>query len=203
MAVPPTTTARRLLMPTVVVGVLAWTTGQGLLPDAGLEWPERWDAVAAARGRQGVATALLFLAGCCLVITSGLLPRLSRAGRVGATLLGLGGVWLCSGRAAFNLQLLKATDLDRADGIAALSASQGPTFVAFLPTLLALLAAPVLLAVAARRTAGASWLPLGLWVVGMALFLAGEFQVKALEVAGTGLAGTGLILAVRALSRRC
>jgi len=200
---PPAATDRTgPLVAVLAAAAVCWTAGQGLLPDMGMEFPARYDNVADARGLESLATVLLFLAGCLLVVSSGLLVRrhLSRLAAAGALLLGLGGVWLCAGRAAFNLQMLKATELDRAEGIAFLESSAGPAFAAFLPTLLALLLSGILLAVAARRS-GSGWLPLVLWLLGIGLFLGSEFAVKPLEALGIGLAGCSLVLSGRALRR--
>lgn len=191
----------RLLLTVLAAAALCWTLGQAVLPDMGSDLSERYDSVGSARGRETLATVLLFLAGCLYVVASGLLSRarLSRSGAAGAALLGLGGVWLCAGRAAFNLQMLKATELDRADGVAFLEASGGPAFAAFLPTLLALLLSGILLGLAARRSGRIKWLPLGLWIVGIGLFVGSEFSVKPLEIVGIGLASFGLLLATHAL----
>lgn len=194
-------TRGRALLAVLGAAALCWTAGQGVLPDMGLEFPERYDSVAGARGRESLATVLLFLAGCLYVVAAGVLARmpLSRTGAAGTLLLGLGGVWLCAGRAAFNLQMLKATELDRDAGITFLEASGGPSFAAFLPTLLALLLSGVLLGIAARGSGRAGWLPLGLWVLGIGVFVATEFSVKPLEVMGIATANCGLVLAARAV----
>ena len=192
-----------MLLPVIAAGG-CWTAGQALLPDMGLEWPERFDAVAGARGRESVSTVLLFLAGALLVVSAiGLARAVRRPGRLATTgipLLGLGGIWLCAGRAAFNLEFLAATspEVSREQGLAVLTAPDSPAFAVFPLTLLALLLGPLLLTVAVRRT---SWLPLAAWVLGIACFLGSEFQVKTLEVVGVAVASAGLVLAARALLR--
>lgn len=204
----PLTTPRRstpwpLVLPLGVAGA-CWTAGQALLPDTGLEWAERYDAVAGSRGAQAASTVLLFLAGAALVVAALGLARSLGPGRravtVGTVLLGLGGVWLCAGRAAFNLQFLAATapEVPREQGLAVLESSS-PAFAVFPLTLLALLLGPVVLGVAVRRT---TWLPLLLWVLGIALFVMTEFQVKAGEVIGIGLASAALVLLGLALTRK-
>lgn len=193
---------RTVLVPLVIAGV-CWTAGQAALPDMGLEWGQRYDAVAAARGLQAASTALLFAAGVALVTGAIALARLVGPGRrlvtVGTTLLGIGGVWLCAGRAAFNLQFLDVTgtDLPREQALALLS-STSPVFAVFPLTLLALLVGPVLLGIAVRRS---TWAPLVLWVVGIGLFVGTEFQVKAGEVVGIGLASAALGLLGREVVR--
>ncbi len=178
-----------------------WLAGQAVLPDLGMELPERLDAVAAARGMEALSTALLLVAGALLVVAAiGLSPaapagrggRLVRAGLVG---VGLGGVWLAAGRAAFNLSMLDATapGVNREAALAVLSAPDGPEWIVFPLCLLALLVGPVLLGVGARRSGATSWWPLVLWVVGIGLFVATEFAVKAGEIAGIALACTGLV----------
>lgn len=194
----------------LIGGAAAWVSGQAVLPDMGLEWEQRLAAVAAARGAQELATVLLFVAGVLFVVAATALrtrtvdsprPRLAAAGAVA---LGLGGVWLCAGRAAFNLQLLKATadGVDPASGLALLSASEGLGFVPFPLTLLALLSAPILLAAAAGGRVRTTWLPLGLWVIGIGAFMAAEFTNKPLEIAGIATANVGLVLAGAAHLRR-
>lgn len=183
------------LVPLTVAGA-CWTAGQAVLPDMGLQLPERYDAVAQARGLQALSTVLLFLAGSALVVAALALARAAgRAPRLvslGTVLLGLGGVWLCAGRAAFNLHMLSVTapDVPRDEALTVLE-NTSPAFAVFPLTLLALLLGPLLLAVAVRR---ATWLPLVLWVGGIGLFVVSEFQVKALEVAGIGLAAVALVL---------
>lgn len=184
-------------------GAVAWVVGQALLPDMGLEFEERLPAVAAARGAEELATALLFVAGTLFVVAATALRRRTsgsarpRLASAGAVALGLGGVWLCAGRAAFNLQMLKATagGVDPAAGLSVVSASEGLGFAPFPLTLLALLAAPIMLAMAAPGGRHAAWLPLALWVIGIAAFMAGEFTMKPAEIAGITIANIGLVLA--------
>jgi hypothetical protein len=192
---------RTLTSSALVVGVACWVAGQAVLPDAGATWPDRLDAVAAARGAESLATVLLFLGGALLVVGAvGLAPAI-RAGRgrrllqTGTVLLGLGGVWLAAGRAAFNLQLLDATspDVPRESALAVLSAPDGPEWIVFPICLLALLVGPGLLGIGARRSGAVSWWPLALWVAGIAGFVATEFASKAGEIAGLAVAGTGLV----------
>lgn len=182
----------------LAAGCLAWVAGQALLPDMGLEWAERLAAVADARGSQALSTALLLVAGASFVVAATGLVAAAPAARgrrlvvAGAVLLGLGGVWLAAGRAAFNLSMLKAThpSVPREAGLAVVSAPDSPAFVVFPLCLLALLVGPVLLAVGMR-----SWVPLGLWVAGIGAFVATEFTVKLGEVAGLTLACAGLLWA--------
>jgi hypothetical protein len=187
----------------VVIGAVAWTAGQALLPDLGRSFDERVVAVAASRGLQQLATVLLFVAGVSFVVAAtSLRTRATSAVRarlaaVGAVALGLGGVWLTAGRAAFNLQLLKATSdgVDPAAGLAVLEGSEGFGFAPFPLTLVALLVAPVLLALAHGTGWRTRWLPVALWVAGIGTFLAGEFASKPLEIVGIATATAGLVVA--------
>lgn len=183
------------------LGAAAWVAGQAALPDLGTGFEDRLAAVAAARGAQQLATVLLFLAGVALVVaatglrtraSAGPRPRLATAGSVA---LGLGGIWLCAGRAAFNLQMLKASSegVDVATGLAVLEGSEGAGFAPFPLTLLALLVAPLLLAASAPH--GRRWIPAACWVVGIGIFLAGEFRAPLVEVVGVSVAAVGLLLA--------
>jgi hypothetical protein len=192
---------RTLTSSALVVGVACWVAGQAVLPDAGAHWPDRLDAVAAARGAESLATVLLFLGGALLVVGAvGLAPAIlpgrgRRLLQAGTVLLGLGGVWLTAGRAAFNLQMLDATapDVPRESGLAVLSAPDGPEWVVFPLCLLALLVGPVLLGIGATRSGAVPWWPLVLWVAGIAGFVATEFTAKAGEIAGLAWAGAGLV----------
>jgi len=190
---------------------LCWTAGQAVLPDMAMETAERYDLVAADRGAQAWAAALLILAGWFLVLGALAVSRAVAARRrsrgarlltVGTGMLALGGIWLAAGRGAFNILFLRATDpgVPRDAGIAMLDAAGGVEFAPLLLTLPALLLAPVVLTVGLRRAGLGSWLPLVLWVTGIGTFLASEFTVKAGEVAGIGLAAVALALIGRATS---
>ena len=190
----------------------AWTAGQAVLPDMGLDWGERLDAVADARGAQTLSTGLFVLAGILLVAAAVSAARLPAAGRgaraigIGTLLLGIGGIWLAAGRGAFNMQMYRWTDPaippDAALDIAV--ADVGPGFDPLLLALPALLLGPVLLAVGARRAGRAGnlpWVALACWVVGIGTFMATEFTVKAGEVVGLAVASAGLVLLGSALGR--
>jgi hypothetical protein len=182
----------------------AWTAGQAVLPDMGTEWPERLDAVAADRGGQALSAALFVVAGGLLVtaaVVAGPHLRAGRGGRLvraGLVLVALGGVWLAAGRGAFNLQMYRVSDpaLERSAALDVLGSDIGPGFAALLLTLPALLLGPVVLAAGAIRAgAGApAWAALACWVVGVGAFVGAEFSVKAVEVAGIGVATVGLAL---------
>jgi hypothetical protein len=197
-----------LVLP-LALAAATWTGGQALLPDMGSSLGSRIEAVSAARSAEQAATVLLFLAGVALVVGATALRRSApfaerpRLAGVGAIALGLGGVWLCTGRAAFNLQMIKATDPDvtPSNAVDVLSASEGWAFAPFPLTLLALLLAPVLLSLSTSAGWLSRGLPVILWVVGMGVFVATEFTVKVGEVAGVAIAGIGLVLAGVALSR--
>jgi hypothetical protein len=183
-------------------GGLAWLLGQGLLPDLGLETPERYDAVVEARGLEAWSAGLLVVAGCLLVLGAFALSRAlgdvrgrgSTLISVGAPLLALGGVWLVAGRAAFNMVFLRVTteEVPREVAIGVLDDGGGAEFIPLLLTLPCLLLGPVLLALGLRRAGLAGWLPLVGWVVGIGVFLATEFTVKAGEIAGIGIAAVAL-----------
>lgn len=192
---------------------LAWTVGQAVLPDMGLEMDERFAAVAGNRGTEALSTGLLAVAGCLLVLSALSITRTvsrrpldgsrgARLLRVGAALLALGGVWLVAGRAAFNMAFLRAThpDVSREAGMSVLQAPGGFEFLPLLLTLPALLLGPVLLAVGARRAGLSGWLPVLLWVVGIGTFIGTEFTVKVGEVLGVATASVGLVLLGLALS---
>jgi hypothetical protein len=196
----------------MLVAGLAWTAGQALLPDMGLEWEPRLAAVAEARGAQALSTGLFVLAGILLVAAAITAAQARTAGRgaraitAGTLLLGIGGIWLAAGRGAFNMQMYRLTDPavapDTALDVAA--ADVGLGFVPLLLALPALLLGPVVLAVGARRAGLAGrlpWMALGCWVLGVATFMASEFTVKAGEVAGIAVATLGLTLLGAALTR--
>jgi hypothetical protein len=191
---------------------LAWTAGQAVLPDMGLEWEARLDAVAAARGAQTLATGLFVLAGVLLVaaaVTAARMPATGRGARatgIGTLLLGIGGIWLAAGRGAFNMQMYRLTDPDVAPDAAldVAVADVGAGFVPLLLALPALLLGPVVLAVGVGRAGQAGklpWLGLGCWVLGIGAFMASEFTAKAGEIAGVALASVGLTLLGTALAR--
>lgn len=191
---------------------VAWLLGQAVLPDMGLETPERYDAVAAARGLEAWSAGLLVVAGCLLVLGALSLSRAlgayldaggrgARLLRIGTPLLALGGVWLVAGRAAFNMVFLRVTgpEVPRDTAIRVLDDGGGWEFLPLVLTLPCLLLGPVLLALGLRRAGLTSagvlgWVPLAAWVVGIVVFLGTEFTVKAGEVAGIGLAAVGLAL---------
>lgn len=192
-------------------GGLAWLLGQAVLPDMGLETPDRYDAVVDARGLEALSAALLVVAGCLLVLGALAVAR-SLAGvrgpgarliRLGAPMLALGGVWLVAGRAAFNMVFLRVTGdgVPRDVAVRVLDDGGGAEFVPLLITLPCLLLGPVLLAVGLRRAGLAAWWPLVAWVVGIGAFLVTEFTVKAGEVAGIAVAAVALGLIGRASSR--
>ena len=196
----------------IALAGLAWTAGQAILPDMALETAERYDLVAADRASEGWSGALLVLAGVLLVLGALSLGRRLRtvAGSpghrgvvVGTALLGLGGIWLAAGRGAFNLMFVRLTDPDvpRAAALAVLDAPGDASFAPLLLTLPCLLLGPIVLGVGLRRAVGASWLPVVLWVVGIATFIASEFTVKVGEVAGIGLASVALVLLALASER--
>lgn len=192
--------------PAVLLGAggLAWLLGQAVLPDMGLQTSERYDAVADARGLEAWSTGLLVVAGCLLVLGALALSRTlvdvrgpgSRLIRIGVPMLALGGVWLVAGRAAFNMVFLRVTndDVPRAVAIDMLGDGGGAEFIPLLITLPCLLVGPVLLALGLRRAGLAGWLPPVVWVVGIGLFLATEFTVKAGEIVGIGIAAVALTL---------
>lgn len=192
-------------------GGVAWMLGQALLPDMGLQTPERYDAVAGARGLEAWSAGLLVVGGCLLVLGAIALSRAlvdvrgrgSRLTSIGAAMTALGGVWLVAGRAAFNMLFLRVTDesVPREVAIAILDDGGGPEFVPLVLTLVCLLVGPVLVALGLRRAGLAGWLPLALWVLGIAVFLASEFTFKAGEVAGIGIAALALGLIGRSSSR--
>jgi hypothetical protein len=196
----------------LLLGGAAWTAGQGLLPDMGLEWEARLDAVSGARSAQSLSAALFIVSGALLVAAALATARMPAAGRgstalrIGALLLGLGGIWLAAGRGAFNLQMYRLTDpgVSRDAALAVASADVGPGFLALLPALPALLLGPLVLAIGAWRAGAAGRLPqlaLMCWVLGIGTFIATEFTVKAGEVVGVSVASLGLVLLGSALSR--
>jgi len=190
---------------------VAWTAGQALLPDTGLETAERYDRVADARALETLSGGLLLLAGALLVLGALALarrvvawaPERSRALTLGAALLALGGIWLAAGRAAFNIMFFRLTDpeVDRDAALAALDAPGGVGFVPLVLTLPCLLVGPLLLAVGLRRNGASGWLPLAAWVVGIGVFLGTEFTVKAGEVGGIAVASAALVMIGLAVDR--
>lgn len=199
----------RALPVLLVLAGLAWTSAQALLPDMGLEWSDRLAAVAGAPGQQAVASGLLVLAGCLLVLSAISLARIACTGRgarlirIGTVLLGVGGIWLVAGRGAFSMTLLRlaGSEVDRDAALTILSAGDSPAFIALLLTLPALLLGPVLLAIGIRRAQRCSWLPLVCWVLGIATFVVTEFTNKVGESLGIAIASVGLVLIGLALSR--
>lgn len=189
---------------------LAWTAGQAVQPDIGLEPAERYDHVVDARALESISGGLLLLAGVLLVV-SGLFAtrRLvelapGRGGRlltIGTTMLALGGIWLAAGRGAFNLNFVRVTspEINRDTAITILEGEQGIGFVPMLLTLPCLLLGPILLAIGLRRAGLSNWLPLALWVVGIGVFLGTEFTIKAGEIVGIGIAACALAAIGRAL----
>jgi hypothetical protein len=200
--------------PVILLGAggLSWLLGQALLPDMGLQTPQRYDAVIDARGLQAWSTGLLVVAGCLLVLGALALSRALvdirgrglRLIRVGAPMLALGGVWLVAGRGAFNMVFLRLTtnDVPRDVAIRVLDDGGGAEFIPLLLTLPCLLVGPVLLALGLRRAGLAGWLPLLLWMAGIGVFLTTEFTVKAGEIAGIGTAAGALALIGWSASRR-
>lgn len=197
---------RHLTTLTLALAGLSWTVGQAVLPDLGLETGERYDRVADAPGLESLSGALFFCAGALLVLgamvaaTRLALASPGRGGRLmrtGTALVGLGGIWLVGGRGAFNLmfvRLVESDSLSRADAIDLLDSAGGPGFIPLLLTLPCLLLGPVLLSVGLKRAGYTGWWPLAAWVVGIGVFVGTEFQIKAGEVAGIGLASVGLLL---------
>lgn len=193
-------------------GGLAWLLGQALLPDMGLQTPQRYDAVVAARGLEAWSAGLLVVAGCLLVLGALALSRAlvdvrgrgSTLIRIGAPMLALGGVWLVAGRAAFNMLFLRVTDDDvpRDVAVRVLDDGGGAEFIPLLLTLPCLLIGPLLLALGLRRAGLGSLLPLVLWVVGIGVFLTTEFTVKAGEIAGILSAAAALAVIGWSASRR-
>ena len=190
----------------------AWTAGQAVLPDMGLEWAERLDAVAEARGAQTLSTGLFVLAGILLVAAAVTAARAPVAGRgaraigIGTLLLGVGGIWLAAGRGSFNMQMYRLTDpaVARDAALDVAAADVGPGFIPLVLALPALLLGPVLLAVGSGRAGTAGklpWLALACWVLGIATFMASEFTLKAGEVVGLAVATVGLTLIGTALIR--
>jgi hypothetical protein len=177
---------------------VCWTIGQAVLPDMAMETAARYDLVAASRGAEALSASLLVSAGCLLVLSAVSLAKVvtGRLLTVGTALLGLGGIWLAAGRGAFNMVFVRAThpDVPRDAGIALIDTPGGVEFLPLLLTLPCLLIGPVLLAVGLHRAGGASWLPLVLWVAGVATFMASEFTLKAGEVAGIAVASVALSL---------
>lgn len=191
---------------------VCWTLGQAVLPDMAMQTAARYELVAGNRGAEALSAALLVVAGCLLVLSAMSIVRLvsergltgtrgSRLIAIGAACVGLGGVWLVGGRAAFNMMLLRAThpDVPRDSAIALLEAPQGLEFLPLVLTLPALLLGPILLGVGVRRARLGNWLPLVLWVVGIGIFIGTEFSVKAGEITGIAVASSGLVLLGRAL----
>jgi hypothetical protein len=182
----------------------AWTLGQALLPDMGLEWPDRLAAVAAARPEQAVSSALFVLAGALLVVAAVSGSRRVRAGRgsrlilAGLLMLGLGGVWLAAGRGAFNLLMYRVSDpeVPEQSALDVLGADQGPGFLVLVLTLPALLLGPVVMAIGAIRggVGPRGWLGLAGWLAGVGAFVVAEFTVKAVEVGGVALATVALVV---------
>lgn len=201
--------------PTAILLALAgsaWTAGQAILPDMALDTADRYDLVAASRTAESWSGALLVVAGVLLVLAALSLARRLPTGpgerghrslAIGTGMLGLGGVWLAAGRGTFNLMFVRLTDPDvpREAALTVLEAPGNAAFAPLLLTLPCLLLGPIVLTVGLRRTGAAGWLPLVVWVVGIAGFIASEFTVKAGEVAGIVLASVGLVMLGAAAGR--
>lgn len=205
--------SRHLVTATLALAGLAWTCGQAVLPDMGLDAGERYDRVADAPGLESLSGGLLILAGVLLVLgavtASRRLASLSRV-RGGATtatgtaLLALGGVWLVGGRGAFNLMFVRLVDPDnvsRPEALRLVEASPGAGFVPLLLTLPCLLLGPIVLAIGLHRAGLAGWWPVPLWVSGIAVFIGSEFTVKPAEVLGIAIASIALAWMGRAIDR--
>ncbi len=76
----------------------------------GTKTTERYDAVAAAPGLEGLSAALFFVTAILLALGTHAVVRRVPAGRGhrllswGAGMLALGSIWLAAGRGAFNLE---------------------------------------------------------------------------------------------------
>lgn len=188
---------------------LTWTTGQAVLPDMGLTIEERYARVADAPTLQALATALLFTAGGLLLLANLSAARHVPQGRgqrvviVGVAMTSLGGLWLAAGRAIFSLQFLTLTEAEipRESALLLLESSSGPALIPLALTLPCLLLGPVLLGLGIARARIGSWLLFVLWLFGIGVFLAAEFRVKAVEVAGIAIAAVALTMMGRALNR--
>lgn len=209
---PDATTRSHTPTALLAVAGLCWTVGQAVVPDMAVETVERYELVSAARGAQALSAALLVLAGWFLVLGALAIARRlatqpvgrgSRLLTIGTGMLALGGIWLAAGRGAFNMLFLRLThpDVPRDAAITALDTPGGAEFAPLLLTLPALLLGPVLLSIGMRRSGRASWLPLVLWVAGIATFIASEFSSKPGEIVGIALASVALALIGHAASR--
>jgi hypothetical protein len=196
---------------TVLLGLagLAWTTGQAVLPDVGATIEERYARVADAPTLQALSVGLLFTAGGLLVLGSLSAARHVPQGpgrrlvAVGVRLTALGGLWLAAGRAMFNRQFLMLTDanIPREAALRLLEASLSPALIPLALTLPCLLLGPVLVGVGIVRARTGSWLIVTLWALGIGLFVATEFGIKATEVIGIAVAAVALTMMGRALTR--
>jgi hypothetical protein len=194
---------------TVLLGLagLAWTTGQAVLPDMGATIEERYARVADAPTLQALSVGLLFTAGGLLVLGSLSATKHLPQGpgrrlvAVGVRLTALGGLWLAAGRAMFNLQFLTFTNIPRETALPLLEASPSPALIPLALTLLCLLLGPVLVGVGIVRARIGSWLIVALWALGIGVFVATEFRLKATEVVGIAVAAVALTMMGRALTR--
>jgi hypothetical protein len=93
------------------------------------------------------------------------------------------------------------TDIPRGTALVLLDSSPGPALIPLALTLPCLLLGPSLLALGIARAGIGSWLLLVLWLLGIGVFLAAEFRVKAAEVAGIAVAAVALVMMGKALSR--
>jgi hypothetical protein len=129
-----------------------------------------------------LVSAILFLAGGILLVLASIgLAQLARAVRggalvqAGAALLGISGLWMAAGRAMFEaiVYALSATDTPAsAASLEQIGNSVGTAI--FIPLLLALIAAPVLLAFGLGRGGIAPrWLG-AVWFAGLIVFLGTE-----------------------------
>jgi hypothetical protein len=129
-----------------------------------------------------LVSAILFLVGGVLLVLAAIgLSRISTAGRggrlvqVGSALIAVGGLWMVAGRGMFEAIIYALAAADTATSARALDQIGNSAGTAiFIPFLLALLAAPIVLSLGLGRMGITSrWLS-AVWFAGLLVFLATE-----------------------------
>lgn len=187
----------------------AWTAAEAVLPDYGTTAAARYAHIAAAPGREGLAGALLGISAVLFVLAAlGAMPRrpLGRGRRpaaVGVALLGLAGVWFAGGLAAFDVTAVQVvgSSVPADAGRFLIGTDYGSAFLPLDLTLLGLFVGPVVLGVGLRRARQVTWLPVVLWVAGLAVYVAFEWRSRAAELAGVVAMTAALTLLGRGLDR--
>jgi hypothetical protein len=137
--------------------------------------------VAANRDPELISAALFLLAAVLLIPASAGMATLvrdrgARLTTIGGILLGIGALWIAAGRAMYGFLLYALASPDLAHGIA-VAALEGIAdssgFAIFLPLLLALILAPILLTIGLWRAGLAHWWIAPVWLVAAVAYVQG------------------------------